>query len=113
MKLLDRTEIENLVNSFNEIKPNLIDCLHTMLDTYIQSSPTNFRPSNLIDEENFLEVRLRYFEENWEIYFGDISFDTDHRGYWGYSYLTPFTTPVGIEMILDEMFMEVEDSLYM
>lgn len=31
------------------------------------------------------DVRLRVHDGNWELLTGDLSFDTDHRGFWSYS----------------------------
>ncbi len=37
------------------------------------------------DDDGYLDVRLRVFEGDWEVKFGDSQYDTDHRGSWGYA----------------------------
>jgi hypothetical protein len=57
----------------------------------------------------FLPVRLRYFEGNFELLWGDSSFDTDHRGIWGSSTINPESSFEELKEVLKEMYNEIED----
>lgn len=43
------------------------------------------KASNL--EIEYIDVRLRVFDYDWQLLSGDPQYDTDHRGYWGYGSL--------------------------
>jgi hypothetical protein len=47
----------------------------------------SIEPDSVCDEI-FVDVRLRIFEGDWEILWGDVDSDTDHRGSWGYGSLS-------------------------
>ena len=57
----------------------------------------------------FLPVRLRYFEDNFELLWGDSSFDTDHRGIWASGSVNPESTFEDLKDLLKDMYYEIED----
>jgi hypothetical protein len=48
-----------------------------------------FRPEDIANEEGKPggDIRLQVTEEGWEVHTGDPSYDTDHRGKWGASWV--------------------------
>lgn len=62
------------------------------------------------DGEMSLDIRVRYFDGDYSLLSGDISYDTDHRGEWAYSCLTPEMSEEDVFNVISEMFDEVNDS---
>lgn len=60
-------------------------------------------------EDLFSDIRLRYFQGIFEIFWGDSSFDTDHRGSWGCGTITPYLTRLELEELLNSLYLEVEE----
>lgn len=65
---------------------------------------TNF--DDLGQDDGYLDVRLRVFEGDWEIKFGDSQYDTDHRGLWGYASISEESD---LEEIAQELIDEVQN----
>lgn len=59
------------------------------------------------DDDGYIDVRLRVFEGDWEVKFGDSQYDTDHRGDWGYSSICKDSD---LEEIAQELIDEVLDN---
>ena len=67
---------------------------------------TNF--DDLGQDDGYIDVRLRVFEGDWEVKFGDSQYDTDHRGDWGYSAICEDSD---LEEIAQELIDEVLDNV--
>jgi hypothetical protein len=55
-------------------------------------------------DEGLLPIRLRYYDEQLSLAFGDSQYDTDHKGLWAYSYLTFDTDAYSM---IDELFSQL------
>jgi len=86
---------------FSTIEEDLIDWLDS-LAIYLPSEPES-------DEEDGLDVRVQYFENgNYYFHSGDISFDSDHRGYWGYGFIDGETDT---ELLAKDMIEELLEDI--
>lgn len=65
-----------------------------------------------LDEEALesLEVRLRLYKGQFDLYYGDPSYDTDHRGSWSSCSITSEDTLETCNELLIGMYKEVIDS---
>jgi len=69
-----------------------------------------------IGVDDSYDVRLRVLTSapvDWEVLWGDAQYDTDHRGYWGASYMPnpQESEELDAEVIARELIEEVEGSL--
>ena len=64
------------------------------------------------DDEAFLDLRLRYFEGNWELKIGDPQYDTDHRGLWAYDSVDADSAQSAVETTKNLLW-ELENAHYM
>ena len=60
------------------------------------------------DDDGYIDVRLRVFEGNWEVKYGDSQYDTDHRGWWAYSAICEDSD---LEEVAQELIDEVLDNV--
>jgi len=63
-------------------------------------------------EEDYFDVRLRYFEGEYTLLWGDSQYDTDHRGLWGYGSVSNDYSLEDLENLLKAMYLEIEDQMY-
>lgn len=57
------------------------------------------------------DVRLRYFEGDWEIKTGDSQYDTDHRGFWGASSVCEDAENLELQDIAVDLVEQVMDDI--
>jgi len=89
---------------FSTIEEDLIDWLDG-LAIYLPSEPES--------DEDGLEVRVQYFENgNYYFHSGDLSFDSDLLGYWGYGYLDEGTdTELLAKDMIEELLEDIASSM--
>ena len=63
------------------------------------------------DEDNSIDVRLRYFDGSFYAYSGDSSYDQDHRGHWGCSSVSANLEHDEALGIAEDLFEQVLDSI--
>ena len=66
-----------------------------------------------IEEEEgtpYLDIRLRYFEGDVSILYGDSQYDTDHRGYWGDGTMLLGMTRDDLKTLANELIESLLDS---
>ena len=92
-----------------EEKQKLLNELQDLLKWYRTMYMLNIVTES---DEEYLEVRLRCYKGNWHILYGDSSFDTDHRGMWGFGCLLIDMTEEDLEYLLDDLVNQIEDAPY-
>lgn len=60
----------------------------------------------------YFDVRLRYFEGDYTIIWGDSQYDLDHRGFWGYHTVFAECSDSDLKEIILEMYKEIEDQMH-
>lgn len=58
-----------------------------------------------------LEVRLQCTASRWKLHTGDPSYDTDHKGHWGASQISPDDDETALREIAADMIEQVRDSV--
>ena len=61
------------------------------------------------DEDEYCDLRVQYYENNVCFYWGDPSFDTDHRGIWAHGGFSKDSDP---DEIAIELIDQLEDNIY-
>ena len=67
---------------------------------------------DLPDEDEGTEVRLQYIPgEGWQVHYGDPSYDLDHKGFWGGSWIegSRLQDPRYLEEVAQDLLGQVED----
>lgn len=83
------------------------DHARAMIVARLQAIQTFIDPTEAED----CDVRLRYYEGYFELLWGDVSFDTDHRGVCGASSVTLDMEEAELEGVADDLIEQVEDEL--
>lgn len=60
-------------------------------------------------EEDGVDVRLQVTQGGWGVLSGDAQYDTDHRGYWGASYLDKESN---VRDVARELIAEAREDFY-
>lgn len=71
-------------------------------------------PADFIEpgwDDPTIDVRLRYFDRSWYMYSGDSSYDVDHRGHWGASFVWAKVTRDECRDLAVDLLDQVLDSL--
>lgn len=63
--------------------------------------------ANPEDNDDCVDVRLRYHNGDWSLLTGDSQYDTDSRGYWGSSSVTGDCTPGEASYVADDLVEQV------
>jgi hypothetical protein len=111
LKLLETkssTTLHGVQTDFDYTWSILIDSLYSLVEWL-----KNLESKGLLDEEDsYMDVRLRYFENQYDILWGDSQYDTDHRGLWGYGSVSPEYCMEDLESLLKAMYLEIEEQVY-
>lgn len=62
-------------------------------------------------DEEWVDLRLRFFENDYSLLWGDPSMDTDHRGFWGFASIHIDSDLDELTMVIEDMVREIEDQL--
>lgn len=71
----------------------------------------NFVKENNL-EDDWIEVRLRFFEDDYYLYWGDPCFDTDHRGNWSYESFSVDSSYSELRQIAKNLLVKIEEEMY-
>lgn len=63
------------------------------------------------NDEEWIDLRLRFFENEYSLLWGDPSMDTDHRGFWGFSSIHIDSELGDLTMAIEDMVREIDDQL--
>lgn len=63
------------------------------------------------DNDDSVDVRLRYHEGTWMTYSGDASYDQDHRGYWGASGVIGNMETSDLEEVANDLLEQVLEDI--
>jgi hypothetical protein len=65
-----------------------------------------------IEEDNYVDVRLQVSSGgDWSVHYGDPSYDTDHRGYWGAGSVGIDADGAELESIAEQLIEEAAESM--
>lgn len=89
----------------NKIKEEkMINDLVTELKSIQEFVKTN-------NDAEWIDLRLRFFENVYSLLWGDPSMDTDHRGFWGFASIHIDSDLDELTMVIEDMVREIEDQL--
>ena len=94
----------NINNTNITIKELTNDIVH-----HAQLFNENYDPKY---QDEYQDIRLQVVDDSYMVHWGDPSFDTDHRGFWGVSSLFPKMTKKECYAVAKELINDAADNYY-
>lgn len=63
------------------------------------------------NNEEWIDIRLRFFKDEYSLLWGDSSFDPDHRGFWGFSTVHIDSPISDLKLAIKDMVQEIKDTI--
>ncbi len=110
--MITNKDVQSLEVGFESVHP-FLDAIASQLEVIRTSIPYMDLEPEEEGEEPCLDVRLRVFNGEWQILHSDSSYDTDHRGLWGYASISESSEDMEVarELLTDLVGVGIPDSL--